>query len=103
MLYEVITDPEFLHCGYRLDSLTRNPYGIKPVITSYSIHYTKLYEIMKAGERAETMARAFNIIHGAAAEDDGLSARNFDAMENEHSDYPGIDKVSLSGVSYNFV
>ena len=54
MLYEVIT--LYLHRRNRPDRRAghRCHLGLVAVITSYSIHYTKLYEILKS-ERADTI------------------------------------------------
>ncbi len=41
---------------------------------------TSLFELLKAGERGVTMARAFNCIHGFTAEDDRLPERFFEPM-----------------------
>jgi aldehyde:ferredoxin oxidoreductase len=41
---------------------------------------TSLFEILKAGERSVTMARAFNYIHGLTATDDKLPERFFEPM-----------------------
>jgi len=41
---------------------------------------TSLFELMKAGERGVTLARAFNIIHGLGASDDRLPERFFEPM-----------------------
>jgi aldehyde:ferredoxin oxidoreductase len=41
---------------------------------------TSIFELMKAGERGITMARAFNCIHGLKAADDCLPERFFEPM-----------------------
>ena len=41
---------------------------------------TSLFEVLKAGERGVTMARAFNYIHGFTAADDKLPDRFFEPM-----------------------
>jgi aldehyde:ferredoxin oxidoreductase len=41
---------------------------------------TSLFELMKAGERGVTMARAFNTVHGFTARDDCLPERFFEPM-----------------------
>lgn len=43
---------------------------------------TSLFEILKAGERSVTMARAFNYIHGLTAADDKLPERFFEPMRS---------------------
>ena len=58
--------------------------------------YTSLYEIMKAGERAENMGRAFNILHGSASSEDNLSQRSHEDLANEHSNYYAVDKKNLA-------
>ncbi len=42
---------------------------------------TSLWELMKVGERATTMARCFNVIHGATREDDTLPDRMFEPLK----------------------
>ncbi len=42
--------------------------------------HTSLFEVMKAGERGVTMARAFNYIYGFSAADDTLPPRFFEPM-----------------------
>jgi aldehyde:ferredoxin oxidoreductase len=39
-----------------------------------------LYELLKVGERAKTMARAFNVLEGFTTADDTLPARMFDPL-----------------------
>jgi aldehyde:ferredoxin oxidoreductase len=41
---------------------------------------TSLFEVLKAGERSVTMARAFNYVHGLTAKDDSLPERFFEPM-----------------------
>ena len=41
---------------------------------------TSLWELMKLGERATTMARAFNIKHGLTKEDDKLAERTYEPL-----------------------
>jgi aldehyde:ferredoxin oxidoreductase len=41
---------------------------------------TSLFELMKAGERGVTMARAFNVRYGFSAADDSLPERFFEPM-----------------------
>ncbi len=42
---------------------------------------TSLFELMKTGERATTLARSFNIKHGLTREDDNLPDRLFSGLE----------------------
>jgi aldehyde:ferredoxin oxidoreductase len=42
---------------------------------------TSLWEIMKLGERGTTMARCFNVKHGATRTDDALPDRIFEELE----------------------
>jgi aldehyde:ferredoxin oxidoreductase len=53
---------------------------IVQVIAAITGWETSLFEVMKAGERGLTMARAFNYLHGFSAQDDGLPERFFEPM-----------------------
>jgi aldehyde:ferredoxin oxidoreductase len=53
---------------------------------------TSLFEILKAGERSVTMARAFNYIHGFTAADDKLPERFFEPMRGGTLKGHAIDK-----------
>ena len=53
---------------------------------------TSLFELMKAGERGITMARAFNNIHGLSASDDKLPERFFEPMRAGTLKGHAIDK-----------
>jgi len=50
------------------------------VLRSVTGWRTSLFELMKAGERGVTMARAFNTRHGFSAQDDRLPERFFEPM-----------------------
>ena len=52
------------------------------MVTAVTGWETSLWELMKVGERGTTMARCFNIIHGATKEDDKLPDRMFKALKD---------------------
>jgi aldehyde:ferredoxin oxidoreductase len=53
---------------------------------------TSLWELMKAGERAVTMARVFNLREGLGRKDDTLPDRLFEPLENGPLQGQGIDR-----------
>jgi aldehyde:ferredoxin oxidoreductase len=53
---------------------------------------TSLWELLKLGERGTTMARCFNIKHGATCEDDTLPERLFTELEGGHFKGSKLDK-----------
>lgn len=50
------------------------------------------WELIKVGERANTMARLFNLREGFTADDDMLPQRMFEPMQNGHLEGVAIDK-----------
>lgn len=50
------------------------------IVTCVTGWRTSLFELLKAGERGVTMARAFNYLHGLTKEDDRLPERFFEPM-----------------------
>jgi aldehyde:ferredoxin oxidoreductase len=50
------------------------------IVRSITGWNTSLFELLKAGERGVTMARAFNYLHGFSADDDKLPERFFEPM-----------------------
>ncbi|HEX2987910.1 MAG TPA: aldehyde ferredoxin oxidoreductase family protein, partial [Chloroflexota bacterium] len=53
---------------------------------------TSLYELIKVGERSQTMARLYNIREGFTAEDDRLPERMFQGLENGALKGVGLDR-----------
>ena len=53
---------------------------------------TSLWELIKVGERATTMARCFNIKHGATKQDDRLPGRLFQGLKNGALNGSKMDK-----------
>jgi aldehyde:ferredoxin oxidoreductase len=53
---------------------------IEQVVRAVTGWRTSLYELMKAGERGVTMARAFNVREGFSAKDDRLPERLFEPI-----------------------
>jgi len=56
---------------------------------------TSLFELMKAGERGVTMARAFNMLHGFTAADDQIPERFFDPMRGGTLQGHAIDRAAF--------
>jgi aldehyde:ferredoxin oxidoreductase len=56
---------------------------IRDVVRGVTGWNTSLFDMMKAGERALAMARAFNYLHGLTAQDDTMPARFFTHLESE--------------------
>lgn len=57
---------------------------------------TSLWELMKAGERAITMARVFNLREGFGRKDDTLPDRLFDPLGNGPLKGQGIDRKEFA-------
>ncbi|NLX11324.1 MAG: aldehyde ferredoxin oxidoreductase, partial [Chloroflexi bacterium] len=53
---------------------------VVPIVRAITGWRTSLFELAKTGERAVTMARAFNVLHGFSAGDDTLPQRFFEPM-----------------------
>ena len=53
---------------------------------------TSLWELLKLGERGTTMAKCFNIKHGATYEDDTLPERLFTELEGGNFKGSKLDK-----------
>jgi aldehyde:ferredoxin oxidoreductase len=53
---------------------------------------TTLWELVKVGERANTMARIFNIREGFSMKDDMLPTRMFEPLQNGHLEGVAIDR-----------
>jgi aldehyde:ferredoxin oxidoreductase len=53
------------------------------------------YELLKVGERAMTMARAFNMREGLTIDDDRLSERSYGPTQNGALSDGGIDREEL--------
>ncbi len=56
---------------------------------------TSLYELIKVGERSETMARLFNIREGFTAADDTLPGRMFEPFEKGPLKGVSVDRVQF--------
>ena len=53
---------------------------------------TSIYELIKVGERSQTMARLFNLREGLTSEDDCLPERMFNPLENGALEGTAIDR-----------
>lgn len=65
------------------------------VIAAVTGWHTSLFDVLKAGERGVTMARAFNYMHGFSAVDDGLPQRFFEPMRGGTLKGHYIDKKAF--------
>ncbi len=83
----IITKPEFNHFG------SEHLAEALKYITGWNTNY---FEIVKAGERAVTMARAFNCKHGFKREDDFLPDRLYSELRNGALSGHSIDRKEYS-------
>jgi aldehyde:ferredoxin oxidoreductase len=66
------------------------------IVRSITGWNTSLFELMKAGERGVTMARAFNVIHGFTAADDTIPERFFEPMRGGTLQGHAIDRGAFA-------
>jgi len=69
-------------CIFPFEPVRTFPIGkIVEAIKAVTGWETSLFEILKVGERGTTMAKSFNVIHGATPEDDKLPDRLFEELK----------------------